>query len=238
MKRGMMKRAIVGLSAGIVLSVSAGAPPVFAQSDKDRPVALVESVALAPKAGVEFLDYVFPGQEIELGPTGEIVLSYFSSCRHETARGGRLTVQKDAGKIEDGKITSVKAPCQGSKVIVAKETGEAGASVTRATSPFQGQDWSEWTIKSAHPVFKWRVAGEVNVKVIDLDNDPPKTLWAGSGTGKHLAYPTGAPPLKIGFPYEVQVSINGGKMLKAVFSIDPDLEGPDTVLSRIVLLGR
>lgn len=229
---------IAGLLLGCALTIAVGVHPVQAQSDKDHPVALVESVARAPGAGVDFLDYVFPGQKIELGPDGEIVLSYFSSCLHETAKGGTLTVQQDAGKIEGGKISSLKTSCQGSKVIVAKETGEAGASVTRAASPFEGQDWSEWTIKSDRPVFKWHVSGTVKVSVLDLDNDPPVLLWEGTAMGKHVAYPAGAPALKIGLPYEVRVTINGDKKYRAVFSIDPDLEGPDTVLSRVVLLGR
>jgi hypothetical protein len=74
--------------------------------------------------------------------------------------------------------------------------------------------------------------------VIDLDSDPPRIVWHGKVDGNHLAYPADAPPLAIGIPYEVRVTAEDEEPVSAVFSIDPDLEGPDTALARVVPIGR
>jgi hypothetical protein len=104
---GNMRSAIFGLTV-CVASLSL-IWPILAQ-DGSRPAALVESVKGAPGAGVEFLDYVFPGQSIDLGADGVIVLSYFKSCAVETVQGGQLTVEDGASKVEDGKVETTKIP--------------------------------------------------------------------------------------------------------------------------------
>jgi hypothetical protein len=113
-------------------------------SAADRPVALVESIEGAPGAGVGFLDYVYPEQTVDLGTNGVLVLFYMGACSVETVRGGRLTVGKDAGEVEDGTIDVKKVPCRGANIVVSEESSEAGATVDRVT-PFSKQDWSEWT---------------------------------------------------------------------------------------------
>ena len=60
---------ILGVAFAFVLV----AAPVAAQSE--IAAALVEEIENAPDAGVSFLDYVYPGQVIELGAAGTIVLS-------------------------------------------------------------------------------------------------------------------------------------------------------------------
>ena len=232
-----MRRAIIGLTVAIAFSVANWTTSAVENPDKDRPAALVESITSAPGAGVGFLDYVFPGQVVELGPDGIIVLSYFATCLVETVRGGRITVDVGLSKVDGGEVKTEKVPCQGANITVTSATGEAGASVTRVT-PFQGQDWSEWTTRSRQPIFKWARAGVTTVAVIDLDTEPPETVWTGTVDGSHIAYPADARPLRIGVPYEVRVSIPDTRTLKAVFSIDPDLEGPDTALGRVVPVGR
>jgi hypothetical protein len=51
------------------------------------PTALVEEVKSA-SAGIEFMDYVGPGDVIKLEPSDVLVLSYLKSCEHETITGG------------------------------------------------------------------------------------------------------------------------------------------------------
>ncbi len=232
-----MRRAIIGLTVVIAFSISSWTTSAAETSEENRPVALVESIEGAPGAGVGFLDYVYPGQVVELGPGGVIVLSYFATCLVETVRGGRVTVENGLSKVEGGEVKTEKVPCQGANITVTSATSEAGASVTRVT-PFQGQDWSEWTTRSRQPIFKWTRAGPATVTVINLDTDPPETVWTGTVDGSHVAYPTDARPLRIGVPYEVRVSSPDAGPLTAVFSIDPDLEGPDTALGRVVPIGR
>jgi len=232
-----MRRAIIVTTLGFAFAAAGWLVESQAASDDERPAALVESIKGAPGAEVAFLDYVYPGQVLELGPGGEIVLSYFGTCVVETVHGSRLTVKRGASEVKDGKISTKKVPCQGAKIVVTAATAEAGASVTRVT-PFQQQDWVEWTTRSRRPIFKWAAADSVTVRMIDLDSDPPRTVWHGKVDGNHLAYPADAPELSIGIPYEVRVTAEDGEPVSAVFSIGSDLEGPDTALARVVPIGR
>jgi hypothetical protein len=124
---------------GIAFAAAGWLADARAASDDDRPAALVESIKGAPGAEVAFFDYVYPGQVLELGSGGEIVLSYFGSCVVETVHGGQLTVKRGASEVEGGKISTKIFPCQGAKIVVTAEYAEAGASVTRVT-PFEARD--------------------------------------------------------------------------------------------------
>ena len=209
-----------------------------ASADEKVAVALVEAVENAANAGVGFMDYVYPGKVIELGASGKLILSYFDTCLTETITGGRVTVAKGASEVAGGQVSAKKFPCQRARMVVTAETGEAGATVSRVT-PFAGQDWAEFTVKTPEPVFKWRAAaGATALKVMDMDAEPPKLVWQGQVQGGHFAYPADAPKLKIGVPYQIQVSPPGAAVIVAMFSIDPDLDVPDTVMARVVLLGR
>ncbi|MBI2585288.1 MAG: hypothetical protein HYW28_05365 [Rhodospirillales bacterium] len=209
-----------------------------ATADDKAAVALVEAVENAANAGVGFMDYVYPGKVIELGSGGKLALSYFDTCLTETIAGGRVTVAKGASDVAGGQVSAKKFPCQRARMVVTAETGEAGATVSRVT-PFAGQDWAEFTVKTPEPVFKWRAAaGATALKVMDMDAEPPKLIWQGQVEGGHFAYPADAPKLKVGVPYQIQVSPPGVSTIVAMFSVDPDLDVPDTVMARVVLLGR
>ncbi len=204
--------------------------------------ALVEDVKNAPDAGVDFLDYVFPGQVIDLGGKGSLVLSYFDSCMLETIQGGRVTVERGASAVDGGKVSMEKVACQGDQIVVAAASGEGGAeagAVVDRVTPYSDQDWSEWTVKAERPTFKWvSTGGAATISVIDMDQEPPQIIWQASVNGDRVAYPDDAPTLEIGWPYQVTVAMAGQAALEAVFSVDPDLGGPDTALSRVVPVGR
>lgn len=220
---------ILGVAFAFVLV----AAPVAAQSE--IAAALVEEIENAPDAGVSFLDYVYPGQVIELGAAGTIVLSYFASCRIETVIGGRLEVTREASIVSGGRLSQQEAPCQYDQAMVTAETGEAGAGVTRI--PPGDAIFDEWTVKATRPIFKWARAGDATVVVINLDADPDTPVWTGRVNGSHIDYPADATPLEVGPPYQVRVTM-GGETLSTDFSINPDLGGPDTVASRVVPVGR
>ncbi len=228
--QSMSYRGILGVAFAFVLV----AAPVAAQSESAA--ALVEEIENAPDAGVSFLDYVYPGQVIELGAAGTIVLSYFVSCRIETVIGGRLEVTREASIVSGGRLSQQEAPCQYDQAMVTAETGEAGAGVTRI-DPLGNPIFDEWTVKATRPIFKWARAGDATVVVIDLDADPDTPVWTARVNGSHIDYPADATPLEVGPPYRVRVTM-GGEMLSTDFSINPDLGGPDTVASRVVPVGR
>jgi hypothetical protein len=214
----------------------AGVAP--ASADEKAPAALVEAVANAPDAGVGFLDYVYPGKVIDLGSGGTLTLAYFDTCLTETITGGKVTVARGASEVEGGEVSTKKVPCQGGRMVVTAETSEAGATVSRVT-PFAGQDWAEYTLKTPNPLFKWPAAdGAATLKVLFMDAEPPKVVWESQVQGSHLAYPADAPALEIGYPYQVQVTRPDAPLIAAMFSVDPDLDVPDTVMARVVPLGR
>lgn len=236
MRKEQASAAILALSLALML------PAHLAQAENHTTgaSALVESIEGAPDAGIGFLDYVYPDQVIDLGPSGVIVLSYFDSCLLETVRGGQVTVEVGASKVTDGTVSIEKMPCQGTKMFVTVDTSEAGVTVHRISEEGQ-DDWFEWTVKSTRPTFKWRPAsqaGASEIRVHDMDAEAPNLIWQGQAETSYMEYPATAPDLRIGYPYLVSVELADGSEFSVLFSIDPDLEVPDTAVSRLVPLRR
>jgi hypothetical protein len=215
--------AIAGLLA------AATALPAAAQN-RGTASALVEDVKSAPGAGVDFMDYVYPGQTIALGAQGQLVLAYFESCRVETIRGGTVSVGASSSTVQGGQIRAATRPCDQKKFAATAQTAEAGAAVKRIT-PFDQRAWSETTIKSGKPMFRWQSAGgPVTVKVVDQDTR--QVVWSAQTSKNYIEYPARS-PLQPGVPYAVEVSGPKGSM-GARFSVDPDLDLADTLLNRTV----
>ena len=212
------------------LSTATAAFPAAAQN-RGQATALVEDVKSAPNAGVEFMDYVYPGQRIALGAQGQLVLDYFSSCRVETIRGGTVLIGTTESTVQGGQLRASTRPCDTKKFAATTQTAEAGAAVKRVT-PFNQRGWSETTLKSNKPIFRWQTsAGSVTVKVVDQDSK--QVVWSGQTSKTYVEYPASGKPLEPGVLYLVEVTGGSGTM-NARFSIDPDLDMPDTVLNRTV----
>jgi hypothetical protein len=218
------------LAIASLLAATAAALPAAAQN-RGTASALVEDVKSAPGAGVDFMDYVYPGQTIALGAQGQLVLAYFESCRVETIRGGTVSVGSSQSTVQGGQLRASTRPCDQKKFAATVQTAEAGAAVKRIETPFDKRNWSETTIKSGKPMFRWQAAGgPVTVKVVDQDTK--QVVWSAQTSKGYIEYPA-HPPLQPGVPYAVEVSGAKGSM-GARFSIDPDLELADTLLNRTV----
>ena len=214
------------------------------QQDQGGPPALLESIADAPGAGVEAFDYLDAGQTIQLGAKGRATISYFSNCRVEKITGGAVTIGPDQSAVAGGQVSASTVACKGQKPVIVAAAREAGAGVNRVT-PFPAERWSEWTVKTDRPVFKWTAAaGEsaqttYRVTVIALDQKPPQIVWSGDAKARYLAYAPNAPRLAVGMPYAVKVEAPGGTPIEAVFSIDPNLDIADTPANRgVPVYGR
>lgn len=209
------------------------------QQDQGGPPALLESIADAPGAGVEAFDYLDAGQTIQLGQRGKATISYFANCRVEKITGGTVTIGAAQSAVAGGQVAASTMACKGAKPVVVASAREAGAGVNRVT-PFPADRWSEWTVKTDRPVFKWTAAAGVapqttyRVTVIALDQRPPQIVWSGDAKARYLAYAPTAPRLTPGLPYAVKVEAPGGQPIEAVFSIDPNLEIADTPANRVV----
>jgi hypothetical protein len=90
------------------------------------PIALVEDVNSAT-ADIEFMDYVGLGQVIKLGPRDVLVLSYLTSCEHETITGGLVVVGSERSSVEGGTVLRAKVPCDGGKMKLSSQEAAASA---------------------------------------------------------------------------------------------------------------
>jgi hypothetical protein len=113
-------------------AVTLAALPVFATQASARapapllPIAIVEDVKSAG-ADVEFMDYVGSGQVIRLAAGDTLVLSYLTSCEHETITGGTVTVGLVRSDVRDGHVVRTKVPCDGGKIQLSSAQANASA---------------------------------------------------------------------------------------------------------------
>ena len=224
----------------ILVAVTFFASPTLAAA-QDRPLALVEHVT-APAAEIGAFDYLYDDDKIDLRPDGVMRIAYFDSCIVETFTGGvvKLDKKKEA-KISKGGVSNREArPCQTPALALSNEAKEAAAAVKRV-SPFDEGEWREISIATTTPRFVWpheKEAGKTaTVSIYLLEADPAELIWQGEAAGNSLVYPEDAPALETGLPYRVAVAIDGKEQNAVVFSIDPDLEMPDGVLTTAVPLG-
>ncbi len=153
----------------------AGGAPLFAA----EPTALIEEIS-GGDGQLSVMDYVTPGQSIDLGAGGKLVISYIDSCKTETISGGVVTVGLAASEVEGGTVETVEAACQGSGVLLAANTQDTAGTVYRV-SAFQGADWDERTIKGERPIFRWSSAAEEGLAalvILDMDQAPPRRCLA------------------------------------------------------------
>jgi len=211
--------------------------PSPAKRNSQDPVALVEAVS-APRAGVDLMDYVYAGQVVELGTNGTISIAYFETCTTETIQSGTVTVGSTSSTVRGGQISSKKVPCQAAKPVITADASEAAASVKRL-GPDGKPALHEWTIKSERPMFKWSSARDQKLMLsIYEDGSARKQIWRREVTGKFLEYPSDAPRLAEGVPYLVEARAADGRLLRASFSIDGDLEVADNPANRLVQLAE
>lgn len=198
-------------------------------------VALVESINNAPDSGVEELDYVEDGQQINLGSGGVLVLTYFAGCLEETITGGTVTVKAGGAGTAGGVIQQKVLDCQQSDIALGDDSGEAGAAVSRVNTSLN-LDWSEQTILVDRPWFKLpKGSTAAEIRVFDADEDPAALLWSAAMAGSAVQYPADAPALEIGWPYRVEMIAGDRVVAAADFSFDPELEVPMNALARTVL---
>jgi hypothetical protein len=125
----MTLRMLAGAAALAAVALPATIPAMAHGPAPLAPIALVEDVKSAT-AGVEFMDYVGAGQVIRLGAGDTLVLSYLTSCQHETIKGGTVTVGFQQSSVQDGTVVRTKVPCDGGNM--ALNTEEASKSAATA----------------------------------------------------------------------------------------------------------
>lgn len=185
--------------------------------------AVVEEAEGIRTAGVAAFSYLYPGQQIDVGPQGTLKLTYFSSCTTEVIHGGTVIVGTIASTITGGTVKSTSTQCSAQELAVDSSATEFGASVKRVT-PFDPAVWAEATVSTRTPRFAWG-GGEATLRIIELDAPQPRVAWQGQVKGPVAAYPKDAPPLTVGMPYRVEIDAANGSPKSTVFSVDPGYVG-------------
>ena len=139
-------------------------------SSQQSPVAVVEDVSGAP-AGIQFMDYVEPGQVIKLGPHDSIVIGYFKSCWRETIAAGIVTIGTEESTVQGGKIDRVKVACQPSKAELTEELlNSSGANLFRqgphGGSP-AGSGHPQFTLYGLSPIIEVTPGDTLVIERID-----------------------------------------------------------------------
>jgi hypothetical protein len=122
------------LVAGTTVIYTA-APSLAGMTEMQRvqKVGLIEEVKGEVK-GVEFMDYVTPGQVIKLGPKGSIVVTYMTSCWRETITGGTVVIGVEQSLFHLSKVDGVKVDCHRNGEPLPDQQREAAAKVFRGVS--------------------------------------------------------------------------------------------------------
>jgi hypothetical protein len=150
---------------GILLQ---GAGALISTAAAQSPAAVVEELA-GSVPGVQFMDYVDPGQVIRLGAHDRIVLGYLQSCWRETITGGTVTVGAEQSEVAGGEVARVKVACDGGKMMLSAElAGKSGAMVFRqAPKPQPVALHPEFTLYGLSPVFEVRPPGKLVIERLD-----------------------------------------------------------------------
>jgi hypothetical protein len=212
--------------AAAVLGLRALVPAAHAQQGVSG---MVEDLKSAPQAGVELMDFVTPGQRIALGKEGQLVLSYFASCKLETIKGGTVTIGQSESRVDGGTVRTQNRPCDPKKFAVNTRVAEAGAAMTRLGKAGAAVD--ETTLASSRPVFKWEEKGGSLRLLVD-----GKEVWSATAQKSWIEYPGNAPKLEPGIAYRIEVTTVSGKTAAAHFTIDPALKLADTLANRTVMV--
>jgi hypothetical protein len=211
-----LRHGLLALLAGAFFAIAAQAPAQTASG-------LIKKASAG--LPVHAFEQVTIGQTIPLGAAGHLEISYYASCLLETVDGGTVTIGSFSSRVEGGRIATTKdqRSCHPQQVATTASTAESGAAIERVVPAFNPRDWMETTVSVARPVFSpaTSLAAPVHLRLLMLDSPQPKLIWEGAVKSLPASYPAGAPPLKNGLPYKIELVGADGKTYAATFSIDP-----------------
>ncbi|WP_374311910.1 hypothetical protein [Dongia sp.] len=131
MKTHSNARQALGLAlAGFVLFGTANA---YAE---DNSVAIVEDTSGAI-AGIEPLDLLRAGREIELAADAGLILSYLNSCQRENIRGGKITIGHGQSEVKGGNVTRKRVPCDPAALDLTPEQANQSATLVFRKPPLE-----------------------------------------------------------------------------------------------------
>lgn len=213
---------------GILLQ---GAGALISTVAAQSPAAVVEEIT-GNVPGVQFMDYVDPGQVIRLGAHDRIVLGYLKSCWRETIAGGTVTVGPEQSEIAGGDVTRAKVACEGGKMMLSAElAGKSGAMVFRQAPKPQAVaavPHPEFTLYGLSPVFELRPPGKLVVERLDQPGERHEIVVSERDLvrGAFLDFAKTSVALVAGGIYRAKFADQ-----QIVFKIDPDAKPGDAPLA-------
>jgi hypothetical protein len=122
----------------LLQSLATGCLCLAAGAARAEVVALVEDID-APRPGIQFMDYLSPGQMIPLNPGERLVIDYMRNCTRETIVGGVVSIGTDKSVVVGGTVTSETVECDGGKLnLSAQQASKSGVMVFRGGDLLKG----------------------------------------------------------------------------------------------------
>ena len=125
---------------------------------------------------LDVMDYVEPGQVVQLKPGDVLVLGYLKSCVREIIAGGKVTVGEEQSAVDGGKVERAKFACDGGKLqLSAEQAGKSGAMVFRkkpTDKPGAAAEAPQVTIFSTVPAVSAAAPGQLTIERIDQAGQP------------------------------------------------------------------
>ncbi len=101
---------------------------------QDTTVAIVEDTS-GKVAGVEPLDLLRLGREIELSADSGLIISYLNSCQRENIRGGKVVIGDVQSEVTGGEVSRRRVPCDAAALNLTPEQANQSATLV-----FRGDD--------------------------------------------------------------------------------------------------
>lgn len=212
-----------------MMAFGAASTPLLAA---EAPVAVVEDISAAG-GGVEFMDYVTPGQVIRLGKGDKLVLGYMESCWRETISGGTVTVGKAQSTVKDGTVQRAKVECDGGKMqLTAQQASKSGTVVFRGGPKPKGTTQPQLTLYGLSPVVDIKGGGHLVIERLDQPGERIEVDVGGKQLfrGAFFDFAKDNKALAPGGVYRATVGKSG-----IVFKVDPDARpGQAPIIGRLL----
>jgi hypothetical protein len=197
-------------------------------------VALVEDVD-SKSAGVQSMDYVLTGKQIQLGKQDTLVLSYLKSCWREVIAGGTVTVGAEQSDVQDGTIERQKVDCDGGRLILtAQQVSQSAGMVVRGLGAKAGALEPQVTLFGTSPLVEITGGGVILIERLDQPGDRQK-IDVGAQQLMKGAFYDFARANKALAPGGIYRASTGTRQV--VFKIDPGAKsGPSPILGRLLRL--
>lgn len=190
------------------------------------PSALVEDVDAAD-AGVQMLDFLSPGQVVDLGAEGRLSLGYLHTCVQEHIKGGTVTIGAEQSEISGGEVSRSKTQCDGAGLSLAANQAVHSGAVAMRGHDTEAQ--AKLEVHDLSPLFLLPKAGKVVIKRLDQTGERHKFNIADQG----------AKPIPLDLAkQQVQLAAGGKYMISASGVAQIFTVAKDAATGQVGTLGR